>query len=55
MEELNLMIKAQKMGRKKITLAAKATVPCSEKPASQPPLCFALLCILSITARDAET
>lgn len=33
MEDLNLMIKAQKMGRKKkITLAAKATVACSEKP-----------------------
>lgn len=33
MEDLNLMIKAQKMGRKKKkTLAAKATVACSEKP-----------------------
>lgn len=32
MEDLNLMIKAQKMGRKKKTLAAKATVVCSEKP-----------------------
>lgn len=32
MEDLNLMIKAQKMGRKKKPLAAKATVACSEKP-----------------------